>query len=105
MAREFATEKRDDVFAPTTGAHSNNLLLVSFLQMADAAKNQGQSYKPTLASMDIGDAFLQVDQEHPVRCELQGMPVRDPEESSRTKVGSEIMVSLLQGLFAAELQL
>ena len=22
--------------------------------------------------MDIGDAFLQVDQEHPVRCELQG---------------------------------
>ena len=72
VAREFATEKRDDVFAPTTGAHSNNLLLVSFLQMADAAKNQGQSYKPTLASMDIGDAFLQVDQEHPVRCELQG---------------------------------
>eukprot|EP00435_Cladocopium_sp_Y103_P026361 s4949_g6.t1 len=31
VAREFATEKRDDVFAPTTGAHSNNLLLVSFL--------------------------------------------------------------------------
>ena len=30
VAREFANEKRDGVFAPTTGAHSNNLLLVSF---------------------------------------------------------------------------
>ena len=72
VAREFANEKRDDVFAPTTGAHSNNLLLASFLQMADAAKDGCVSYKPLLASMDIGDAFLQVDQEHPVKCELQG---------------------------------
>jgi hypothetical protein len=72
VAREFANEKRDDVFAPTTGAHSNNLLLVSFLQLVDAAKDQGASYRPLLASMDIGDAFLQVDQERPVKCELQG---------------------------------
>eukprot|EP00435_Cladocopium_sp_Y103_P024601 s2953_g6.t1 len=72
VAREFATEKRDDVFTPTTGAHSNNLLLASFLQMTEAAKEQGNSYKPLLASMDIGDAFSQVDQEHPVKCELQG---------------------------------
>jgi hypothetical protein len=60
VAREFANEKRDDVFAPTTGAHSNNLLLASFLQLVDAAKDEGVSYKPLLASMDIGDAFLQV---------------------------------------------
>ena len=72
VAREFANEKRDDVFAPTTGAHSNNLLLASFLQMADAAKDGGVSCKPLLASMDIGDAFLQVNQENPVKCELQG---------------------------------
>ena len=72
VAREFVNEKRDDVFAPTTGAHSNNLLLASFLQMADAAKDGGVSCKPLLASMDIGDAFLQVNQENPVKCELQG---------------------------------
>ena len=60
VAREFANEKRDDVFAPTTGAHSNNLLLASFLQLVDPAKDEGVSYKPLLASMDIGDAFLQV---------------------------------------------
>ena len=58
VAREFATEKRDDVFAPRKGAHSNSLLLVSYLQMAAAAKDQGQCYRPMLSSMDIGDAFL-----------------------------------------------
>ena len=87
-AREFANEKRDDV--------SDNLLLASFLQLLMLHKME-VLLTNLLASMDIGDAFLQVD----LKCEPRTR-VCHPQEPSWTKTGSTILVLVLQKLLGGK---
>eukprot|EP00435_Cladocopium_sp_Y103_P035447 s2263_g9.t1 len=72
VAREYANTKRDDTFSPATGAHTSNLLPVYFLDLQVQCENCDDSYKPVLASLDIKDAFLQVEQEQPIEATLWG---------------------------------
>eukprot|EP00435_Cladocopium_sp_Y103_P028418 s2167_g7.t1 len=72
VAREYANTKRDDTFSPATGAHTSNLLPVYFLDLQVQCKELDESYQPVLASLDIKDAFLQVEQEQPIEATLWG---------------------------------
>ena len=74
VAREFNNRKRDDTYPPATGCHTANLIPLIYLQrMIDVNENgfanQGM-YMPTLASLDVKDAFLQVPQERIVAVQL-----------------------------------
>eukprot|EP00435_Cladocopium_sp_Y103_P038874 s175_g10.t1 len=74
VAREFATSKRLDTFSPATGAHVSNILPFKYLlmknELADMKCKAG--YNVVLSSLDVSDAFLQVDQDNPVLVKLQG---------------------------------
>eukprot|EP00435_Cladocopium_sp_Y103_P067384 s792_g30.t1 len=76
VAREFATTKRLDTFSPATGAHVSNILPFKYLLMKDAVAEMKSKadYDVVLASLDVSDAFLQVDQDKPVLVHLQGEP-------------------------------
>ena len=60
VAREYANSKRDDVHAPTASAHSLRILPLLFL--SEKAEECDGGRKMVLGSLDIKDAFLQVDQ-------------------------------------------
>ena len=72
VAREFAVDRRDDTFSPATGCHTNNVLPVVYLKQMSDAKDQPMAYQPLLAALDIGDAFLQVPQDKPLKVILHG---------------------------------
>ena len=77
VAREFAAgDKRDDVYSPATSNHTANLLQLVYLEKLSQAElaslGADSQYGVTLASMDIKDAFLQVDQEEPTQVLLHG---------------------------------
>eukprot|EP00435_Cladocopium_sp_Y103_P069691 s216_g33.t1 len=74
VAREYAVTKRDDVYSPATGSHTTALVPLIYLQkLAEEKEIQGSSsVKTVLASVDVADAFLQVDQEKPFRVRLHG---------------------------------
>ena len=75
VAREFATSKRLDTFSPATGAHVSNILPFKYLlmknELADMKCKAG--YDVVLSSLDVSDAFLQVEQDNPVLVKLQGI--------------------------------
>ena len=60
VAREYANDKRDDVHSPASGAHCQRLLPLMFLASRGIEFQQTET---VLGSLDIKDAFLQVDQE------------------------------------------
>lgn len=73
VAREFAHEKRLDIFSPATGAHVANLLQLCYLQAASQAQEApSDDYQVVLASMDVKDAFLMVEQHDPIQVKLHG---------------------------------
>ena len=74
VAREFANSKRLDTFSPATGAHVSNILPLKYLWMKSgvAGMETKEEYDTVLASLDVRDAFLQVDQDNPVLVKLQG---------------------------------
>ena len=74
VAREYAIEKRDDCYSPATGAHTANLLPVLYLMQQSEAEGMSSDYEPTLCSLDIKDAFLQVPQREPIRVYLNNVP-------------------------------
>ena len=74
VAREFAHDKRDDVYSPATGCHTANLIPILFLQrlkQLELSELGGEEYYEILA-LDIKEAFLQVPQEHVVSVTLHG---------------------------------
>ena len=75
VAREFANDKRDDVYSPATGCHTSNLVPIVFLQMLkqlELSELDKENYDVVLAAVDIKDAFLQVPQQHVVSVNLHG---------------------------------
>ena len=76
VAREFATTKRLDTFSPATGAHTANLLQLKYLGMKSKICETAckEDYDVVMGSLDVRDAFLQVEQDDPVRVVLQGQP-------------------------------
>ena len=68
VARDYALDKRDDVYSPGSGQHALRLLPVLFLSAAstemDFEHNKG---KPVIGALDVKDAFFQVPQERPLR--------------------------------------
>jgi hypothetical protein len=76
VAREFATTKRLDTFSPATGAHTSNLLQLKYLGMKGMAaeSKSKEEYDVIMGSLDVRDAFLQVEQDDPVLVYLQGEP-------------------------------
>ena len=74
VAREFANSKRLDTFSPATGAHVSDILPLKYLWMKSgvAGMETKEEYDTVLASLDVRDAFLQVDQDNPVLVKLQG---------------------------------
>ena len=59
MAREFANAKRNDIHSPASSTHALRLLPVMLLM------DRGQEFSrktSAMGSLDIKDAFLQVDQ-------------------------------------------
>ena len=68
VAREFANDKRDDVYSPASGSYSLRLLPLIFLTMRsmDQELDNG-SGKAVLGALDVKDAFLQVPQERPLQ--------------------------------------
>ena len=65
VAREFANQKRDDVHSPASGHHSLRLIPILFLAMR--SMDGVECSEAVIGSLDVKDAFLQVDQEKPVR--------------------------------------
>eukprot|EP00435_Cladocopium_sp_Y103_P049113 s1418_g14.t1 len=74
VAREFATSKRLDTFSPATGAHVSNILPFKYLLMKSELADMKckADYDVVLSSLDVSDAFLQVEQDKPIRVNLQG---------------------------------
>ena len=74
MAREYAVDKRDDVFSPASSGHLLRLLPVLYLAEVGELKDAvgGSDGEVMLSTMDIKDAFLQVPQEEPLRLKMQG---------------------------------
>ena len=65
VAREYASDVRMDVRSPASGSQTLRLLPVIFLSMKKEAETGGDF--PIIGSLDIKDAFLQVDQEVPTQ--------------------------------------
>ena len=75
VTREFANDKRDDVYSPATGCHTSNPVQIVFLQMLkqlESSELDKENYGVVLAALDIKDAFLQVPQQHVVSVNLHG---------------------------------
>ena len=68
VARDYALDKRDDVYSPASRQHALRLLPVLFLSAAsmemELEHNKG---KPVIGALDVKDAFLQAPQEKPLR--------------------------------------
>eukprot|EP00435_Cladocopium_sp_Y103_P019491 s291_g4.t1 len=76
VAREFANTRRHDTYSPATGSHTNNLIVIAFLQMLASLESSGctdEQYQVVLASLDMKDAFLQVPRENVVGVALHGV--------------------------------
>ncbi|CAK9043853.1 Copia protein, partial [Durusdinium trenchii] len=68
VARDYAVDKRDDVYSPASGQHALRLLPVLFLTAASAEMDYEHTKgKPVIGALDVKDAFLQVPQERPLR--------------------------------------
>ena len=65
VAREYATDKRDDIHAPATGGQALRLLPLMYLGKKAEETMGGE--KTILGSLDVKDAFLQVKQEVPTQ--------------------------------------
>ena len=74
VAREYAFEegKRDGVFSPASSSHLLRLLPSLYLnKMSELAQmDKPNTYDYLLGSLDIKDAFLQVEQKEPLRVKL-----------------------------------
>ena len=71
VAREFALDRGDDTFSPATRAPTSNKFPVVFLKMMHDIKEYLQQLV-VLSSLVIGDDFLQVTQEQPLKVTLHG---------------------------------
>ena len=73
MAREYALEKRDDVFSPASSGHLLRLLPVLYLaEVGELKEAAGRSEgEVMLGTMDFKE-FLQVPQEEPLRLRMPG---------------------------------
>ena len=68
VAREFANDKRDDVYSPASGSYSLRLLPMIFLTMRERDQEMDSSSGgAVLGALDVKDAFLQVPQERPLQ--------------------------------------
>ena len=65
VAREYATDRRDDVHSPATGGQALRLLPSIYLMKKAEEEHGGLEY--TLGALDIKDAFLQVPQAAPTQ--------------------------------------
>ena len=65
MAREYATDKRDDIYAPATGGQA--LRLLPLIYLGKKAEEAMGGEKTILGSLDVKDIFLQVKQEVPTQ--------------------------------------
>eukprot|EP00913_Durusdinium_trenchii_P032259 g30204.t1 len=65
VAREYATDRRDDVHSPATGGQALRLLPSIYLMKKAEEEHGGLEY--TLGALDIKDAFLQVPQAVPTQ--------------------------------------
>ena len=87
MAREFSwlSPDRQDLFSPASSSITNGLLPYCYLHRFSTDSSQ------VLAALDIGDAFLTVDQQQPtiVTCELAS---GDIEEFALGKVSSVMVL-------------
>ena len=84
VAREFASAKRSDTYAPVTGCHTALIPLIYFKMLGDEPEGLGDdhAYSVTLASLDIKDAFRPVPQSKVIGVELQN-PVLGLEKLAR----------------------
>ena len=64
VARDFAVDKRDDVHAPASGGQALRLLPLYLMQKSE---EQIGGPQVVLGSLDVKDAFLQMDQEVPTQ--------------------------------------
>ena len=73
VAREYAITNKDDVFSPASSSHLLRLLPVIYLMKLGEIEEsqQGKTEDVVIGSMDIKDAFLQVDQEEPLRVRVE----------------------------------
>ena len=76
VAHEFATTKMLDTFSLAIGTHTANLLQLKYLGMKSkiAETESKEEYNVVMGSLDVRDAFLQVEQDDPVHVFLQGEP-------------------------------
>ena len=65
VAREYATDKRDDIYAPATGGQA--LRLLPLIYLGKKAEEAMGGEKTILGSLDVKDIFLQVKQEVPTQ--------------------------------------
>ena len=63
VAREYANDKRDDVFSPASGHNVLRVLPALFLNsVVNNVVMEGEHGPPVIGALDIKDAFLQVEQ-------------------------------------------
>ena len=63
VAREYATDRRDDVHSPASGSQALRLIPTLYLMRKKEAEDGGPQVQ--LGSLDVKDAFLQVPQDEP----------------------------------------
>ena len=65
VAREYATDRRDDVHSPASGSQALRLIPTLYLMRKKEAEDGGPQVQ--LGSLDVKDAFLQVPQDEPTQ--------------------------------------
>ena len=104
VAREFALTRGDDTFSSATRAPTSNKFPVVFLTMMHDEKEYLQQLL-VLSSLVIGDAFLQVPQEQPLKVTLHGQNYVVLKKLDWSETGSEVMVLALRTVFGRKTQL
>ena len=96
VVREFAVDRRDDTFSPATGCHTINVLPVVYLKQMSDAEDQPMAYQPLLAALDIGDAFLQVPQDKPLKVVLHGQAYAVLRNLPGQRLGAKAICSFVE---------
>ena len=104
VARQYAVDKRGDVFSPASSGHLLRLLPVLYLAEVGELREAGRSEEDvTLCTMDIKDAFLQVPQEEPLRLRMPGGDYIALKNLPGQRIGAKAWFDYFSAFLAEEL--
>ena len=104
VAREYANDKRDDVFSPASGHNVLRVLPALFLNsVVNNVVMEGEHGPPVIGALDIKDAFLQVEQERPLQISTALGRYKVLKNLPGQRIGAKAWYEHLRGYLADEL--